>query len=67
MMMLIISVLVKKIPNSITNYYAGYFSLGCMYNIMKQAKRYHETDFTHIIHPPTCSQGQFKLTENEIL
>ena len=43
-------------------YYVGYFSLGCMYSIMKQAKRYHETDFTHIIHPPSCSQRQFKLT-----
>ena len=43
-------------------YYAGYFSLGCMYNITKQAKCYHETDFTHIIHPPSCCQSKFKLT-----
>ena len=68
LLMLIISVQKKKKKNSQKHhkyyefcYYAGYFSLGSMYNIMKQAKRYHETDFTHIIHPPSCSQHQFKL------
>ena len=64
---LIITVLIRKIHKNHHKYYefyyyAGYFNLGCMYNIMKQAKRYHETDFTHIIHSPSCSQRQFKLT-----
>ena len=68
--MLIISVVIKNSQKHHKYYefcyYADYFSLGCMYNIMNQEKRYHETDFTRIIHLPSCSQRQFKLTVRKL-
>ena len=73
LLMLIISVLIKK--NSPKHhkyyefcYYADYFSLGCMYNIIKQAKRYHETDFIILFtHPPVPRVSLNWHSENEIL